>query len=81
MQGSVTYYTGPALDVTETERACAFGIRWTRGVYGAKFSVDEAIGGPLEHAQTDADILKHRWPTPVDFDFSMLSKQWRADEK
>lgn len=71
-EGFMAYYTGPALDVTDTERTCAFGIRWTRGVYDAKFSVDEAIRGPLENAQTETDILKHRWPTPADFDFSLL---------
>lgn len=71
-EGFMKYYTGPALDVTETERTCAFGIRWTRSVYDAKFSVDEAIHGPLENARTEADILNHRWPAPADFDFSLL---------
>jgi hypothetical protein len=30
-EGFMKYYKGPALAVTETERTCAFGIRWTRG--------------------------------------------------
>lgn len=71
-EGFMDYYKGPALEITDTERTCSFGIRWTRRVYKAKFSVDVAIRGPLETAQTEADILNHRWPTPKDFDFSLL---------
>lgn len=74
-EGFMKYYKGPALDVAETERTCAFGIRWTRGVYETKFSVDEAIYGPLEDAQRETDILNHRWPTPADFDFSLLHEE------
>lgn len=74
-EGFMKYYKGPTLDVTETKRTCAFGIRWTRGVYEAKFSVDEAICGPLENVQSEVEILNHRWPTPADFDFSLLHEE------
>jgi uroporphyrinogen decarboxylase len=74
-EGALPYYKGPALDMTETERTCAFGIRWRRGAYDSKFSVDDAIGGPLETIATERDILDHRWPTPADFDFSPLADE------
>ena len=73
-EGFMEYYKGPALDVTETERTCAFGIRWRRGAYDSKFTVDEAIFGPLENAGTEENILNHRWPTADDFDFSPLAE-------
>lgn len=73
-EGFMEYYKGPALDVTETERTCAFGIRWRRGAHDSKFSVDEAISGPLENAETEADILSHRWPVADDFDFTPLAE-------
>ena len=74
-EGFMKYYKGPALDVTEHERTCAFGIRWLRGAYDSKFSVDESISSPLEHARTEQDILGHRWPKPEDFDFSPLAEE------
>ena len=73
-EGFMKYYKGPPLDVTETERICAFGIRWRRGAYDSKFTVDEAVAGPLENAETEEDILNHRWPTANDFDFSPLAE-------
>ncbi len=63
-------YKGPALETTETERICPFGIRWRRKSYDSKFAVDEAIEGPLRNVQTEQQILDHPWPKPVDFDFS-----------
>ena len=74
-EGFMQYYKGPALEVTETERTCAFGIRWRRGAYDSKFTVDEAISGPLENAETKQDILAHRWPQADDFDFSPLAEE------
>lgn len=74
-EGFMPYYRGPALDVTETERTCAFGIRWRRGAYDSKFSVDEAIAGPLETIETERDIMDHRWPRAADFDFSPLAEE------
>lgn len=74
-EGFLKYYKGPALDMSEKERTCALGIRWTRGAYDSKFSVDEAIAGPLENAETPQDILDHRWPTAEDFDFSPLANE------
>jgi len=74
-EGFMPYYKGPALDVSEMERTCAFGIRWRRGTYDSKFSADEAIAGPLETIETERDILDHRWPTAADFDFSPLAAE------
>ena len=61
--------------MSEKERTCVLGIRWTRGAYDSKFSVDEAIAGPLENVDTEQDVLGHRWPTAGDFDFSMLIEE------
>ncbi|MHB1191364.1 MAG: uroporphyrinogen decarboxylase family protein [Armatimonadota bacterium] len=77
-EGFMPYWRGPALDVTDVERTCALGIRWHRGAGAHKFSVDEAISGPLENAETEADILAHRWPTAADFDFSALEAECDA---
>lgn len=74
-EGFEKCYIGPPLNKTVTERTCCFGIRWNRGAYDNKFSVDEVIKGPLENAEFDADILKHRWPKASDFDFSILGKE------
>lgn len=63
------------LAMTDTERTCPLGIRWHRGAYGAKFTVDEAIAGPLAHAESEDDILRHPWPTPNDFDFSPFIRE------
>ena len=60
------------LPCTETERICPLGIRWKRGAYDSKFSVDEAITGPLEKASVPAEILAHHYPVPGDFDFTSL---------
>ena len=73
-EGFMPCYRGAVLDVTETERICPFGIRWRRGAYDSKFSVDEAIAGPLESIETERDIMEHRWPTAADFDFSPLAE-------
>jgi uroporphyrinogen decarboxylase len=77
-EGFIRCYKGPPLDMTETERTCTLGIRWRRKVGAAKFSVDEAIAGPLEKAETEAEILRLRWPTAADFDFSGLQGECQA---
>ena len=74
-EGFLLYYKGPPLNASETERTCPFGIRWRRGAHNSKFSVDEAIRGPLETIETERDILNHRWPRAVDFDFSPLVEE------
>jgi uroporphyrinogen decarboxylase len=66
------YYKHP-LDVTETERTCAFGVRYRRGAYECKFAADDAVANPLKEALTPQDILAHKWPDPKDFDFSPLA--------
>jgi uroporphyrinogen decarboxylase len=77
-EGFLQCYKGPPLDMTETERTCCLGIRWRRQAGNHKFSVDEAIVGPLERAETEKDILMHRWPTAADFDFSGLQAECHA---
>lgn len=80
-EGFLKYYKGASLELTETERTCALGIRWHRGVYDTKFSVDEAIRGPLENVQTEKEILEHPWPKPTDFDFSLLQEECEKNSK
>lgn len=63
------------LDVGKNERTCSLGIRWHRKAYDHKFSVDEAIAGPLENAETEKEILNHHWPKASDFDFEGLIKE------
>ena len=60
------------LDLTETERTCPLGIRWRRQVFAAKFSVDEAIRGPLQDTTDPEDVLRFPWPKAADFDFGPL---------
>jgi uroporphyrinogen decarboxylase len=74
-EGFIKCYKGPDLDISEKERICPFGIRWQRGAYDHKFSVDEAIEGPLEKAQTSKEILQHQWPKVSHFDFSPLIEE------
>lgn len=71
-------YKGHDLRITEKERICALGIRWLRGAYDSKFSVDETIGGPLENVTSESDILNHNWPKADDFDFSLLLQECEA---
>ena len=68
-------YTGPKLEMTESERVCPFGITFRRDVRDDKFGADEAIKGPLENATTSADILNYEWPDPNNFDFDLLLKE------
>lgn len=79
-EGFVPYYRGRELEKTQSERVCPFGIRFTRGAGASKFTVDHAIEGPLESAETEAEILAHRWPRPADFDFSALTGEAEAQE-
>lgn len=60
------------LELTETERTCPLGIRWRREVRAARFSVDEAIRGPLQDATDPQDVLRFPWPKAADFDFGPL---------
>lgn len=74
-EGFMKYYRGKKLYFSDSERICPFGIKWQRKVYDHKFSVDEAIAGPLEHARTEKDILNHQWPQASDFDFDQLIEE------
>lgn len=71
-EGFVPFYRGPELAENDSERRCPFGIRFSRGAYDAKFTVDHAIEGPLERATSSREILSHRWPTRNDFDFEPI---------
>ena len=46
------------LELTETDRTRPLGIRWRREVRAAKFSVDEAICGPLQDTTDPQDVLR-----------------------
>ena len=80
-EGYLKCYRGPALDMTESERTCPLGIRWQRGAYDSKFSVDEALAGPLGNATSARDVLAHPWPTRRDFDFTPLIEECEAQAK
>lgn len=72
-EGILPYYRGRLPAMTATERTCPLGIRWHRGAYDSKFTVDEAISGPFQKSDlTIAEIRDHAWPTAADFDFSGL---------
>ena len=72
-EGILPLYKGKIANITESERVCPLGIQWRRGVFNSKFSVDEAINGPLQNTiLTSGDILSHPWPRASDFDFSPL---------
>ncbi len=79
-EGFMLCYKGQKLDISDSRRTCPLGIRWTRGAYDSKFSVDEAIENPLKNAQTERDILKHRWPKAEDFEFSTLQAECQKNE-
>ena len=71
-------YRGPKLPMTETERVCPFGIRFTRGVGQSKWWVDEALEGPLQNATTPREVLDHAWPDPKWFDLEPLHAECDA---
>lgn len=50
------------LELTDAERTCPLGIRWRREVRAAKFSVDEAICGPLQDTTDPQHVLRFPWP-------------------
>ena len=79
-EGFLPFYKGRLPPMTETERVCPLGIRWQRGAGNSKFSVDEAINGPFENGFiSEADILRHPWPSAKDFDFSPLANEAAAN--
>jgi len=62
-------------DITDSERTCAFGIRWKRDAGTAKFSVDETLASPLEGVTNPQTVLDYPWPQRNDFDFSILLEE------
>jgi uroporphyrinogen decarboxylase len=81
------------LPMTEKERTCPLGIRWHRSPWNAKgegqrgdgktptakFTVDEAIRGPLAGVESEKEVLAYPWPKASDFDFSALAMEWEAN--
>ncbi len=78
-EGIVPFYKGSLPPMSDTERVCPLGIRWRRGAYDSKFSVDEAVSGPFQDALISEEaILRHPWPKARDFDFSPLVEEAQA---
>jgi len=72
-EGILPCYRGKPLEMSKTERTCPLQICWRRGAYDSKFTVDEAISGPLQRAEiSEKEILSFPWPRASDFDFSSL---------
>ncbi len=79
-EGSLPFYKGRLPDMTDTERVCPLGIRWHRGAYGSKFTVDESIFGPFQKPDlTERGILDFHWPKAGHFDFSPLGAEADAN--
>lgn len=79
-EGALPFYTGKLPEMSASERVCPLGIRWHRGAYGSKFTVDEAIAGPLQSPElTEQEILAFPWPQARDFDFSLLQAEAEAN--
>ena len=74
-------YKGNKVKISENDRICPLGIKWTRGAYESKYNVDEAIRGPLTNISTSKDILDFEWPKPEDFDFSLLQEECEKHDK
>lgn len=53
--------------------ADAWGVRHERVDYGGG-AYDEAVHHPLAGAESPADLRKHRWPSPEDFDHSVVTE-------
>jgi uroporphyrinogen decarboxylase len=81
-EGALPFYKGKLPVMTDAERICPLGIRWHRGAYDSKFTVDEAISGPLQKADlTEREILDFPWPKAADFDFSPLQTEAEKNSK
>jgi uroporphyrinogen decarboxylase len=79
-EGVLPFYKEKLPEMTDSQRVCPLGIRWQRGAYNSKFSVDEAIDGPLQNTMlTTQEILNYPWPKAADFDFSTLIAEGEAN--
>jgi uroporphyrinogen decarboxylase len=58
-------------------QADMWGVRWQRIDYGAG-CYDEPSYNPLAAAQTVADVHRHRWPSPDDFDYQAVTEEVEA---
>ena len=73
-EGFMKYYK-PSLDVNDTERTCALGMKWARDAKDHKFCVDEVISSPLENLSNAGELEEYPWPVPEDFDFSPMVEE------
>ncbi|MGQ9591739.1 MAG: uroporphyrinogen decarboxylase family protein [Planctomycetota bacterium] len=53
--------------------ADAWGVRYERIDYGAG-AYEEAVWHPLARAESPADLARHRWPDPEDYDYSPVAE-------
>ena len=74
-ESAVKCYRGDRIRLDDNRRTCPLGIVFTRGAYGSKFSVDEAVFAPLAGCTGKKDILAHPLPKAADFDFSPLIEE------
>lgn len=77
-EAALGIYRGPALEMTESERTCPFGIRYRRGAYDWKLGADEVAHSPLEGARSAREVLDHPWPKPQWFDLDPLVAEAEA---
>lgn len=71
----LVYKPAQELYTDEKFRVCPLGIRYLRGAYNSKFSVDEAIDSPLQGAEDLQEILWYPLPKPQQFDFEPLLEE------
>lgn len=60
-------------------QADQWGVRYQRIDYGTGF-YDEPSHHPLAAALSAADVHRHRWPSPDDFDFSAVTRAVEASD-
>ena len=60
-------------------QADLWGVRYSRMDYGSGH-YEEPSHHPLAVAQTVADIHRHRWPSPDDFDYSAVTRAVEASD-
>lgn len=63
----------PKLKIDDSTRICPLQIKYRRGAFASKFTVDEALEGPFQKLDLSIkNILEFPWPKATDFDFSPL---------
>ncbi len=59
--------------------ADCWGVRYRKADYGCG-TYDEPWYHPLAAAQTPADVHRHRWPSPDDFDYTPITQAVQSDD-